>query len=97
MSENMEIESRWGSFGEANEAWDTSRSLRGPTDLEIDDACMWYRHDFGLLPDDERMHLRIKAKEWLRAWCKVRDFVPPSETTSALSDPVIEPALEGEP
>lgn len=96
MSQNTEAESRWSSFDEANKAWDASRSLRGPTDLETDDACMWYRHDFGLLPDDERMHLRIEAKEWLRAWCKVRDFVPPSATTAALTDPVIEPELNSQ-
>jgi len=32
---------------------------------------MWYRHDFGLLPEAERRRVRFHAREWLRAWEKV--------------------------
>jgi hypothetical protein len=46
---------------------------RRPADAEIDDACMWFRHDFGLLEGIERQAVRHTAIEWLRAWIKVRD------------------------
>ena len=39
-------------------------------EAQINDACMWYRHDFGLLQGQEREMVRFEAKEWLRAWGK---------------------------
>lgn len=57
-------------------------TLAAPADAEIDSACMWFRHDFGLLDDAEKDFMRFTAKEWLRAWCKVRDF----ELTPCSSD-----------
>jgi hypothetical protein len=34
----------------------------------IDDACMSYRHDFGLMSEDEKDKLRRDAREWLRSF-----------------------------
>ena len=39
-----------------------------PTTADVYDACMSYRHDFGLMSDEERVKLAFEAKEWLRAW-----------------------------
>lgn len=39
-----------------------------PTPAQLDSACMSFRHDFGLLDEDERASVRFEAREWLRAW-----------------------------
>jgi hypothetical protein len=44
---------------------------RPPTEAEIDDACLSYRHDFGLLKEIEQEGLRFDARDWLLAWAKV--------------------------
>lgn len=44
--------------------------VREPTDAQVNDAYMWYRHDFGLLDDEERERVRFQAREWFRAWGK---------------------------
>jgi len=31
---------------------------------------MSFRHDYGLLPEAERVKLRFEAREWLIAWLK---------------------------
>lgn len=31
----------------------------------IDSLCLTYRHDFGLLPDDEKNMVRAQAKAWI--------------------------------
>jgi hypothetical protein len=36
----------------------------------VDSACMYYRHDFGLMGPTERDKMRFEAKEWIRAWEK---------------------------
>jgi len=41
-----------------------------PTEAQIDDACMWYRHDFGLFNEEEKKIARFHATEWLLAWRK---------------------------
>ena len=38
------------------------------TDTQLTSACMSYRHDFGLLPKDERDRLMFQAREWDRAF-----------------------------
>lgn len=43
-----------------------------PTQAEIDAACLFYRHDFGLLRDETKETIRWDAKEWYRTWAKVR-------------------------
>ena len=42
-----------------------------PTERQISDACMWYRHDFGLLDGPERNAVMHSARYWLDAWRKV--------------------------
>lgn len=41
-----------------------------PTDAQINSACMSFRHDFGLLSDEERARTKFYAREWLRAWLR---------------------------
>ena len=45
--------------------------MREPTRRQIDEACMSYRHDFGLLSIADADVVRFQAREWLRAWQKV--------------------------
>src|SRR5690606_22494577 len=49
---------------------DARERVAEPTQAQIDDACMWYRHDFGLLDDEEREHMRSQARAWFGAWGK---------------------------
>lgn len=41
-----------------------------PTDTQVAEACTNYRHDYGLLPEDEKKKLQQEACEWLKAWLK---------------------------
>jgi hypothetical protein len=41
-----------------------------PTAAQIASACLSYRHDFGLLDDEQRKTVKHAAVEWLRAWQK---------------------------
>jgi hypothetical protein len=41
-----------------------------PTSEQVGSACMWYRHDFGLLGAVEAAQVRTEARMWLRAWQK---------------------------
>ena len=57
---------------EADEAWNrrapAPQAQRKPlSDAQIASACLSYRHDFGLLPEDERKRLMLQAREWERA------------------------------
>ncbi len=51
--------------------------LENPTDAQLNDACLWFRHDFGLLSEHEKKKVRFEAKEWFSAWQK------------ALADPAV--------
>jgi hypothetical protein len=44
---------------------------RDPTPEELGQACLNYRHDFGLMTPEQREKLMFEAKEWLMAWFKV--------------------------
>ena len=46
----------------------TSLLAFDPSGMDVRNACMSYRHDFGLLPDAEKKELEFDAREWLRAW-----------------------------
>lgn len=39
-----------------------------PTDAQCRSACYSFRHDFGLLSEEEQRRTVFEAKEWLRAW-----------------------------
>ena len=41
-----------------------------PTQAQIDDACLSYRHDYGLMTPANRALMRFEATEWLLAWGK---------------------------
>jgi len=41
-----------------------------PTDSQLYDACLNYRHDYGLLTPPERVVVRDEALEWYEAWRK---------------------------
>ena len=34
----------------------------------VDNMCMSYRHDFGLMAEQDKQSLRFECKEWLRAY-----------------------------
>jgi hypothetical protein len=48
--------------------------IRQPTDDEVYNACMNYRHDFGLLSEAEKQQIVFEAREWLSAWLKVVEY-----------------------
>lgn len=60
------------STGLANQAADEIERLTvtEPTGTQIADACLNYRHDFGLMSVEERQRLANEAKWWLDAWRK---------------------------
>ena len=37
------------------------------TQKDIDNICLSYRHDFGLLSEYEQNKVRFECKEWIRA------------------------------
>jgi hypothetical protein len=37
------------------------------SDTFIDNVCLSYRHDFGLMAEQDRQRLRFECKEWMRA------------------------------
>ena len=39
-----------------------------PSHADLYNACLSYRHDFGLLSFDEQTRVRDEALYWLRAW-----------------------------
>lgn len=39
----------------------------------LDSVCLSFRHDFGILSEEERNKIRFQAKEWLLAWRKHLD------------------------
>ena len=47
----------------------------------VDDACMSFRHDFGLLSHDDQQILRRAALVWLEVWGKA--ILEPSAATRA--------------
>lgn len=42
--------------------------LEGVDEKQLHDACMFFRHDFGLLDRAGQLKVKIAAKEWLHAW-----------------------------
>jgi len=58
-------------------------SSSGQGERDIDDACMWYRHDFGLLSEAEKEHLRFEARDWQRALSKAKPAAPAPEKGEA--------------
>jgi hypothetical protein len=37
------------------------------SDTFIENVCLSYRHDFGLMTEQDRQRLRFECKEWMRA------------------------------
>ena len=38
--------------------------------IKVDDICMYYQHNFGLLSEKEKDQLRVEATRWLNAFLK---------------------------
>ncbi len=38
------------------------------SDYFVDNVCLSYRHDFGILPEEEKEILRQDARRWYKAW-----------------------------
>jgi hypothetical protein len=41
--------------------------VRFNSDTFIDNVCLSYRHDFGLMSEQDRQRLRFECREWMRA------------------------------
>lgn len=48
----------------------TTDGMTVPTLSQISSACGSFRHDYGLLDEQEQSEIRFEAVEWLRAWQK---------------------------
>jgi len=46
------------------------KEINSTVKINIDQACQNYRHDFGILPEEEKKEIRAIAKDWLVAWQK---------------------------
>lgn len=46
-----------------------------PSDEDLADIAMSFRHDYGLLSLEEQRCLRFEASEWLRACCYNKNFI----------------------
>ena len=62
-------------FADALEEMEAQRQLfyldaiisRFNSDIFINNVCLSYRHDFGLMVEQEKQRLRFECKEWMRA------------------------------
>lgn len=43
-------------------------AAKAKEDLLVDNMCLSYRHDFGLMSPQDKQDLRIQCREWLRAY-----------------------------
>ena len=50
-----------------------STSLLKPMQAEIESACLYYDHSYGLMGEDQRKQLERDAAEWSSAWRKVHE------------------------
>lgn len=57
-------------FGKNKEGY-ISLNQYSPSNIDLYNVCMSYRHDFGLLTEKEQNNIRVEAKEWLEAWGKI--------------------------
>lgn len=48
----------------------SNKAQRVPDATDLANACLYFRHDFGLLPDSEMNRVMFEAKHWLEAWNK---------------------------
>jgi hypothetical protein len=55
----------------------------GPTDAAVNDVCLSYRHDFGLLDVELQNGIRMDARSWYEAWTKLLDHLPAAPTEGA--------------
>jgi hypothetical protein len=59
--------------GDEKEIRHVSLLERKPTQAEINSACMYMDHSFGLMDEERRKTLSFEACEWLNAWHKVNE------------------------
>lgn len=62
------------------------KQARPPTEDEIDAACKWYDSGFATYGPTMKDTIRRKARQWLRAWCRVRDYEIPAPPASEASE-----------
>lgn len=55
----------------------------GLTTSQVHDACLSYRHDYGLLDEQEARIVRIECSDWFRAIRRALPSIPPQEPTDA--------------
>lgn len=72
------------------DAWDRrinqTEKEAEPTDEQLFDVCLSYRHDFGLLNQKEQELVRFQAKEWRRAWQKTMEHGPSNASKALKKD-----------
>lgn len=56
-------------------------TLTQPT--ELDSVCLTYRHDFGLLSDEEKDNVRSQAKHWINAIAKEYQYQQDSKCSAS--------------
>lgn len=44
--------------------------MSAPEQYVLHDACLWNRHDYGLMTAAQQKELQAEALDWLRAWQK---------------------------
>ena len=76
----------------ARRAWDAAVAAERerweePTDEQVADACLWRRHDFGLLDDEEkRIAMSAMRGHWRAIWSACNtpghgaEYMPPNAT-----------------
>lgn len=50
------------------------------SDIFIDNVCLSYRHDFGLMAEKNRQMLRFECKEWMRSIVNNWDYFKGDKT-----------------
>ena len=58
---------------------------------QINDACLSYRHDFGLLDPKTQDTVRFQAREWCRALARAANTTFPASAPTPLSTTTLKP------
>lgn len=69
------IENNPSVFTEVNVPGPNPFDMFTVTDSMLDDVCMSYSHDYGLLAEEDQAVQKYRAEEWLKAWAKNPDFI----------------------
>lgn len=54
--------------------WSMSAEKIFSDEYFIDDVCLSYRHDFGLMNEEDKEKIRFQCKEWMRSMINNFDY-----------------------